>query len=102
MKTKAINGAAIGALVLSLSATSPARAADPVAVGVGVTLLTVGALFAGGNRDRDATSVNTAYALSGQGTPVLSSRQMAGVPERQPVILKCNAHGQHCRMVPHH
>lgn len=94
-----MSGAAVGALVLSMAVSNPARANDAVAVAVGVKLLVGGLYLAQRNRGLSATSANTQYALTGQGSPVLSSRQTAGVAPKGHVLIHCNAHGAHCRTV---
>lgn len=88
-----MNGAAIGALVLSMAATSPARANDVVTAVVGVKLLIGAALLA--SRDTGGTSANTQYALTGVGHPVTNGR--VNMPKH--VTIHCNAHGTHCRTV---
>ncbi|MEM6276365.1 MAG: hypothetical protein AAF714_05405 [Pseudomonadota bacterium] len=96
---KMMMSAALGALVISTTAATPARATDPVAVGAAIKLLIgVGALIGPAARST-GTSVNTEYALTGQGMPVASAAQAAG-DARVPVMLQCNAHGTHCEFVP--
>ena len=75
--SKMLNGVLAGALALSVSATAPARADTTTIVG-GVLLLSAAVGIARfGQRDDGGTSENTQYALTGQGTPQLSSRQAA-------------------------
>lgn len=90
---KLLGGATIGAFVLSMAATSPARANDVVTAVIGVHVLIGAALLA--SRDTGGTSANTEYALTGVGTPVTNGR--VNMPKH--VVIRCNAHGTHCQTV---
>ncbi|MEM1233617.1 MAG: hypothetical protein AAGH70_05780 [Pseudomonadota bacterium] len=96
---KMVMSAAIGALTMSMTVATPARATDPVAVAAAIKLLVgAGALLApraGGT----GTSVNTDYALTGNGMPVTSAGQEPAIRPMGPVMLQCNAHGTHCEFV---
>ena len=93
--TRLLMSAALGALVLSSSFATPARATDPVAVYVGVkTLIGASLLFHPGPGLE--TSVNTQYALTGEGRPTLNNGELAGDPTMKP-MQPCHAHNPHCQ-----
>lgn len=93
MMVRLLSGAAVGALIISMVATGPARANDVVAAAIGVKLLVGATLLA--TRDTGGTSANTQYALTGVGHPETNGR--VNMPKH--VAIHCNAHGTHCRTV---
>ncbi|MEL6550637.1 MAG: hypothetical protein AAFQ54_10375 [Pseudomonadota bacterium] len=96
--TKTLMGAALSALLLT-SAATPARATDVATTILGVQLLVgLGVVLGTPQRLQGATSANTEYALTGQGTPVANDRYVA----RQPVKLVCHPYPGTCTTVPAH
>lgn len=94
MKRLLMSGA-LGALVLSFATVTPARATDPVAVAVGIKALIGASLLLQPGPGLE-TSVNTDYALTGEGRPTLNTGELAGEPTMKPMA-PCHAHNPHCQ-----
>ncbi|MCH2077777.1 MAG: hypothetical protein MK180_13040 [Rhodobacteraceae bacterium] len=87
--------AALGAMVLASSFATPARATDPLAVYFGVKVLIGASLLVQPGPGLE-TSVNTQYALTGEGRPTLNNGELAGDPTMKPMA-PCHAHNLHCQ-----
>ncbi|MEL6914806.1 MAG: hypothetical protein AAFP13_09920 [Pseudomonadota bacterium] len=95
---KTMMGAALTACVLASGAATPARATDVATAVLGVQALVTLGFALSGAQNQGGTSVNTEYALTGQGTPVDNGRYAA----RQPVRIVCHPYPGTCRTEPAH
>ncbi|MEM1302478.1 MAG: hypothetical protein AAGH17_07840 [Pseudomonadota bacterium] len=92
MKNKVIAALAAGLIVASATTAPSVARADAVTAGVVAKLLLFGTAAANRGQATPRTSVNTHYALTGQGKPVRSLRQ----PPIPNVVIRRHAPAQTC------